>query len=528
MMSTLWRSIAPVLPYLIPPLVGAAIGYITNSIAIRMLFRPLAERRLLGMRVPFTPGIIPRRRAELAESIGSMVSTQLLTEDAVRRHTGTPRFRTAILDSVSRFTLETLHAVPSEHSRDAIHTLVHGAEQTVKSLVEKMLRSDLFAEGAGQIIRDAVLSLTRKSLPEIIPGGEGAVRKLPERVYDSLLSGKLRDKLLTLIDEWFIRQVQANTPMSEFISRETVERAREVARGIYDPTFEHLITWLRKPDVRHEMARQGRVILSDILDKLSLLQRFFVSAAQYDRQLDERMPEIVDDLIRTLEEAGRDPANRDRIIDAAIDAIEKIRRQGIADAAWRGRIDLPVRARQVAEEVLRILGAETVRERVLGAMETVSGGLARLTIAELAEDYLGMDPDHLAQTVERTVVRHLSSESTVEAVCVAVGRIMTRSFDRLEREPLGQVLGISPQGKQQIDAFLSEGVYRIVDRRLPGIVQTLDVRGLVVDKVNSLDVAQVEQLLLMVIARHLKYINLFGALLGALIGASQIFVSRLL
>jgi uncharacterized membrane protein YheB (UPF0754 family) len=35
-------------------------------------------------------------------------------------------------------------------------------------------------------------------------------------------------------------------------------------------------------------------------------------------------------------------------------------------------------------------------------------------------------------------------------------------------------------------------------------------------------VKRVEELLLIVIARHLKWINLFGALLGALIGGSQV------
>ncbi|MQY76665.1 MAG: hypothetical protein GH155_03460 [Spirochaeta sp.] len=42
------------------------------------------------------------------------------------------------------------------------------------------------------------------------------------------------------------------------------------------------------------------------------------------------------------------------------------------------------------------------------------------------------------------------------------------------------------------------------------------------DKVNALEVIEVERLLLQVIASHLKWINLFGALLGALIGLSQI------
>ncbi len=38
------------------PLVGAFIGYATNHVAIRMLFRPLKPCRLFGLRLPLTRG----------------------------------------------------------------------------------------------------------------------------------------------------------------------------------------------------------------------------------------------------------------------------------------------------------------------------------------------------------------------------------------------------------------------------------------------------------------------------------------
>jgi uncharacterized membrane protein YheB (UPF0754 family) len=69
--------------WLIPPLAGAVIGYITNAVAIKMLFRPLAEIRFLGLRLPFTPGILPRQRHKLAENIGAIVERQLLTPEIV-------------------------------------------------------------------------------------------------------------------------------------------------------------------------------------------------------------------------------------------------------------------------------------------------------------------------------------------------------------------------------------------------------------------------------------------------------------
>lgn len=71
---------------LIPALLGAVIGYITNRLAIQMLFRPLKPVVLFGKRLPFTPGLIPKERDRLAERIGATVHAYLLTEEAVLRH----------------------------------------------------------------------------------------------------------------------------------------------------------------------------------------------------------------------------------------------------------------------------------------------------------------------------------------------------------------------------------------------------------------------------------------------------------
>ena len=50
-----------IMRWLAGPLIGAVIGLFTNYIAVKMMFRPYEEVRLFGWRVPFTPGIIPRR-----------------------------------------------------------------------------------------------------------------------------------------------------------------------------------------------------------------------------------------------------------------------------------------------------------------------------------------------------------------------------------------------------------------------------------------------------------------------------------
>ncbi|MBB6176599.1 uncharacterized membrane protein YheB (UPF0754 family) [Anoxybacillus tengchongensis] len=65
--------------------VGAFIGGMTNSLAIKMLFRPYRPIYIAGKRLPFTPGLIPKRREELAEQLGRMVVEHLLTADGLRR-----------------------------------------------------------------------------------------------------------------------------------------------------------------------------------------------------------------------------------------------------------------------------------------------------------------------------------------------------------------------------------------------------------------------------------------------------------
>ncbi|MFQ5693376.1 MAG: DUF445 domain-containing protein [Nitrospinota bacterium] len=79
----------------LPPLVGALIGYGTNSLAIWMLFHPYRQVRLLGRPLPFTPGLIPRERRRIAETVAESIERELLSgrelvellkESALKRH----------------------------------------------------------------------------------------------------------------------------------------------------------------------------------------------------------------------------------------------------------------------------------------------------------------------------------------------------------------------------------------------------------------------------------------------------------
>lgn len=72
------------LKYAVPILVGALIGYCTNYIAIKMLFRPKKPVKIGSVKLPFTPGIIPKNQPRIAKAVGEAVGEKLFTSDDIK------------------------------------------------------------------------------------------------------------------------------------------------------------------------------------------------------------------------------------------------------------------------------------------------------------------------------------------------------------------------------------------------------------------------------------------------------------
>ncbi|PIY20375.1 MAG: DUF445 domain-containing protein, partial [Deltaproteobacteria bacterium CG_4_10_14_3_um_filter_60_8] len=62
----------------------------------------------------------------------------------------------------------------------------------------------------------------------------------------------------------------------------------------------------------------------------------------------------------------------------------------------------------------------------------------------------------------------------------------------------------------------------LLEREVPGLLDAINVRRIVTRKVDSLDLLRLEGLLLSIMQEQFKYINLFGALLGFIIGCANL------
>ena len=134
------------------PVVGAIIGIFTNYIAVKMLFRPYREKHIGKFKVPFTPGIIPRRQPALAAALGRMVSEKLVREEDLKRALLSDELTNTVVNSILslpplRESGKLLVGQTYDVQRDKLLTLL--VDKIVTGIAGLDLAEILKREGAG-------------------------------------------------------------------------------------------------------------------------------------------------------------------------------------------------------------------------------------------------------------------------------------------------------------------------------------------------------------------------------------------
>lgn len=526
--------IVSLLPYVLPPLLGAVIGYVTNALAIRMLFRPLTEKRILGIRIPLTPGIIPRQREQLAHSIARMVSTKLLTEDLLLSRLHEPEFQEALEKSVGGFTSDVLDGARDLQGRPAsddvdgpdgagARDVAAAASDAAQGILSAFLRSDLFADVVHRIADSLAHGALGTPTDRVLPAAQ-QLADLVDAAVRSLATGPAAPAAEQAVRRWVASHMEADTPLDEIVGVESIERLAGAIPGVYGPALDALVAFLREPETKHELSVHGRELLKRVLQRLNLFQRFLVSATQYDRNLNENMPAVVDDVIASVERAGRVASNRDRLVAEVQEQVRAIGRTGLRTLLDRFDLHAERLITRVFALGVELLSREDVRRRISDGVVRFAGRQRDRTLGEVAGDVLGIEPDEMADRIVAIADAWVAREENVERLSNRVIEYAARFLGRGSGEPLRSLVPVTEEQKRRLDRFITERLQALVGRRIPEIIAGLDVYTMVVNKINALDVESVEQLLLMVIARHLKWINLFGALLGAIIGGTQVVI----
>ena len=207
---------------IIGPLVGAVIGYCTNFIAVKMLFRPLNEKKIGNFKIPFTPGMIPKEKPRLAKAVGEAVGNTLLTEETIANNLLTDEIKDKISSEVTNYieiVREDDEPIKDKLSKITSETDIERNIENVKDTITEKLYGKIVDMKVGKTVAEQVSAAIKSKLE----GGLFAMM-LTDDVINSFM-----DPVSDMIDSYIVkngRQVISEKVVSEvdnFVQKPTGE-----------------------------------------------------------------------------------------------------------------------------------------------------------------------------------------------------------------------------------------------------------------------------------------------------------------
>lgn len=158
------------------PVIGAFIGWITNLIAVKAIFKPYQPVRIFGL--PWViQGVVPKRRAELARSIGEVVEKELLkVEDLIDQmkspeilnkivHSASDSIRCLVVDRIPAWVPVTVRTVILEMMGDMLQKQM---PQVISQIVDQAGRNVIEKVKLSQLVEDRMNAYDIRHLEKII------------------------------------------------------------------------------------------------------------------------------------------------------------------------------------------------------------------------------------------------------------------------------------------------------------------------------------------------------------------------
>lgn len=164
-----------VIRILILAIIGGSIGYITNVVAIKLIFRPIVPVKIPILNIEIL-GLIPKRKKDIAKNIGEVIEEELISLDEILENVITEEDKENIVTYIkARMKIIIGEKVPFIPS--AIKNIIDGymgdiieeeVRKSIDELSEKMVEKASDRINIQQIIEEKINELDLYKLEEII------------------------------------------------------------------------------------------------------------------------------------------------------------------------------------------------------------------------------------------------------------------------------------------------------------------------------------------------------------------------
>lgn len=500
-------------------------GYGAAWLAVRMLFRPRQPFKVFGVTV-FPQGMIPRHRERLAEAIGKAVGNELMSHETIINALFKDNFLPLKVEKIVNSFADNLLSKEYPSLVEALPTkmrpfFVESATSLQKGLgefVAKNLRSEETVRTIENFVGRRVDELLEKRFSSVVPDEKllQTVGFIENRLRETLQQKDLQTKIRGFISQRADELTNTELPLGSMFTAETIEFVKDRFRAQIQPIVHHLAEIATQERTRSQIGTLVKHEISDYYQELPFYQKMFVSR--------EKLFTEVDDLINTtlprrVEEVLRGDAfarEAENFLSVTIDnflarPVSEILRQIAPERLEKLKT-------QLVNSIFNVLQSEQVQTHVSAYL---TDSLYKLRPHRLKAILERVSPD-AAPKLKNLLTKSITSFLAKDETTNVVNSIISEQIERLLITPVGKISAFVPeQTVRQISAGVSESISTAARQKLPEAIAEFDVGKIVRERVNSFPVEKLEDLILSIAKEHLRTIELFGGVIGFLLGILQ-------
>lgn len=485
--------------YIIGALIGAVIGYITNWLAIKMLFRPREAKYIFGMKLPFTPGLIPKEKSRIANKVGETVGTHLLNSDSLSK---------ALKD-------DKIKAKFNEVAKEKINQVIN-SNSTLEESLKNTLGENYYAL-KGNMINNIAKTILESIQEEefknkvkfyIVDSIKERLNKEPEKIIDFINSNKFREVIINTLEEEKTRDIIGKALLKEV---KTLEKE--------DLTIEEVIPENIKPYIE-EYVKSQKDTLVDIIK--NLLRDNEVSH-KIKSAINDNIPSIVSmflsgdviygKLVSLVDKSLSEEENKEYICDAALAFVHESMKKKVSDVINNvGEEKLEVISDALGDKISKKLNTEENIDSIISKLncKISSFNSYEEIIKVLFNDYENILIDNIDSMISQIINNNqLSGE---------ISKIIEKLFDKFLQNSLNDICYNKQNLENSIMSILDNLYNDFVENKSAKVLEIVDISSIVEEQINAFEVDYAEEIIIGIANKELKAITWLGALLGGILG----------
>ncbi|MDM0578244.1 DUF445 family protein [Clostridium perfringens] len=485
--------------YIIGALIGAVIGYITNWLAIKMLFRPREAKYIFGMKLPFTPGLIPKEKSRIANKVGETVGTHLLNSDSLSKALKDDKIK-------SKF---------NEVAKEKINQVIN-SNSTLEESLKNTLGENYYAL-KGNMINNIAKTILESIQEEefknklkfyIVDSIKERLNKNPEKIIDFINSNKFREVIINTLEEEKTRDIIGKALLKEV---KTLEKE--------DLTIEEVIPENIKPYIEEYVKSQKDTLVNIIKN---LLRDDEVSY-KIKSAINDNIPSIVSmflsgdviygKLVSLVDKSLSEEENKEYICDAALAFVHESMKKKVSDVINNvGEEKLEVISDALGDKISKKLNTEENIDSIISKLncKISSFNSYEEIIKVLFNDYENILIDNIDSMISQIVNNNqLSGE---------ISKIIEKVFDKFLQNSLNDICYNKQNLENSIMSILDNLYNDFVENKSAKVLEIVDISSIVEEQINAFEVDYAEEIIIGIANKELKAITWLGALLGGILG----------